>query len=175
MSAPGADGIEIDPSAFVSPDARLHGSVRGTRIVIGAGSQVYDFVVMRAVGGRGDIVIGAHCYINPHCVLYSGNGILLGDYVLVGPHCSIVPANHAFDRLDLPIRHQGFMASRGGVEIGDDVWIGAGCTILDGARIGSGAVIAAGSVVRGEVAAGEIWGGVPARRLGSRAGRRLTA
>jgi virginiamycin A acetyltransferase len=167
--------VEIDPTAFVSPDARLHGSVRGTRIVVGAGSQIYDFVVMRAVGGDGDIVLGAHCFINPHCVLYSGNGIRLGDYVLVGPHCSIVPTNHAIDRSDVPIRHQGFMASRGGVVIEDDVWIGAGCTILDGARIGRGAVIAAGSVVRGAVAPGEIWGGVPARRLGTRAGRCVTA
>lgn len=161
-------GIAIDPTAFVSADARLHGSVRGTRIVVGPHSQIYDFVVMRAVGGDGDIVLGAHCYINPHCVFYSGNGIVLGDYVLVGPHSSIVPANHAFERTDVPIRQQGFMPSRGGVTIEDDVWIGAGCTILDGARIGRGAVIAAGSVVRGEVGAYEIWGGVPARRIGRR-------
>ena len=177
MSA-GADatgGIEIDPSAYVSPDARLHGSVRGTRLVIGPHSQIYDFVVMRAVGGKGDITLGAHCYVNPHCVLYSGNGIVLGDYVLVGPNCSIVPANHAFDRLDVPMRRQGFMPSRGGVEIADDVWIGAGCTILDGARIGRGAVIAAGSVVRGEVGAYEIWGGVPARRIGRREAAPVTA
>jgi virginiamycin A acetyltransferase len=175
MSATVADGVEIHPSAFVSPDARVHGSVRGTRIVVGARCQIYDFVVMRAVGGDGDIVLGADCFLNPHCVLYSGNGITLGAHVLLGPHCSIVPANHAFDRLDVPIRHQGFMASRGGVVIEDDVWIGAGSTILDGARIGRGAVIAAGSVVRGAVAPGEVWGGVPARRLRSRAGGAVTA
>jgi virginiamycin A acetyltransferase len=168
-------GIAIDPTAYVSPDARLHGSVRGTRIVVGAHSRIYDFVVLRAVGGTGDIVLGAHCYINPHCVLYSGGGILLGDYVLVGPNTSIVPANHAFDRVDVPMRQQGFMPSRGGVSIADDVWIGANCAILDGARIARGAVVAAGSVVRGDVGAYEIWGGVPARRLGRRAGAPVTA
>lgn len=170
-----AGGVEIDATAVVSPDARLHGSVRGTRIVVGAQCRIYDFVVMRAVGGAGDIVLGAHCYINAHCVLYSGNGIVLGDYVLVGPNTSIVPANHAFERVDMPMRHQGFMPSRGGVSIADDVWIGANCAILDGARIGRGAVIAAGSVVRGEVGAFEIWGGVPARRLGRRDGAPVTA
>lgn len=175
MSGPVAAGVEIHPTAQVSPDARLHGSVRGTRIVIGPHCQIYDFVVMRSVGGSGDIELGAHCYINPHCVLYSGNGIRLGDYVLIGPNCSIVPANHAFDRRDVPIRHQGFMPSRGGVVIEDDVWIGAGCTILDGASIGRGAIIAAGSVVRDVVPPGEIWGGVPARRLGVRAGEPVTA
>jgi acetyltransferase-like isoleucine patch superfamily enzyme len=48
------------------------------------------------------------------------------------------------------------------------VWIGANATILDGARIGKGAVIAAGAVVDGEVPPYEIWGGVPARKLKAR-------
>ena len=99
-----ATSPEIDPSARISPDARIHASERGTRIVIGAQTQVYDFVVIRAVGGDGDIVIGEHCYINPHCVLYSGAGIRFGNYVLVGPNCAIVPANHAIDRTDVVIR-----------------------------------------------------------------------
>lgn len=163
-----ATGVEIDPTAFVSPDARIHGSVRGTRIRIGPHSQIYDFVVIRAVGGAGDVEIGAHCYLNPHCVLYSGHGIRFGDYVLVGPGTVVAPANHEFARRDVPIRHQGFMASRGGVVVEDDVWIGANATLLDGTRIRRGAVIAAGSVVRGEVGAYEIWGGTPARRLGER-------
>ena len=168
IEASASDGIEIDPTAFVSPDARLHGSTRGTRLRIGAHSQVYDFVVIRAVGGGGDVEIGAHCYLNPHCVLYSGNGIRLGDFVLLGPHTSIVPANHAFADRGIAIRHQGFMPSRGGVVIEDDVWVGAGCVLLDGTHIESGAVIAAGSVVRGRVGGFEIWGGSPARRLGVR-------
>ena len=50
------------------------------------------------------------------------------------------------------------------MRIGNDVWIGAGCTILDGANIGDGAVVGAGSVVTGEIPAYEIWRGSPARR-----------
>lgn len=157
--------LSIDPSAYVSPDARIHPSTRGTRIVIGAHSRIYDFVVIRAVGGDGDIVIGEHCYINPHCVLYSGAGIRLGDYVLVGPGCSIVPANHAIDRTDVVIRKQGFMPSKGGVEIDDDVWLGAHCVVLDGTHIESGAVIAAGSVVSGRITGRALWGGNPCRLI----------
>ena len=160
--------LDVHPTAFVSPDARIHASVKGTRIVIGAHTQIYDYVVIRAVGGIGDIVIGEHCYINPHCVLYSGSGIRFGDYVLVGPHCSIVPANHAIDRTDVVIRKQGFMPSRGGVVVEDDVWIGANCVILDGTHIETGAVIAAGSVVSGRVTAREVWGGNPCRSLRKR-------
>ncbi|MBI1246178.1 MAG: acyltransferase [Alphaproteobacteria bacterium] len=158
----------IHPTAKVSPDARIHPSTRGTKIRIGAHSEIYDFVVIRAVGGTGDIEIGEHCYINPHSTLYSGSGIRMGNYVLVGPHVAIVPANHAFDRRDTPIRHQGFSPSKGGVVIGDDVWIGANATLLDGARIGKGAVIAAGAVVDGEVPPYQVWGGVPARFLKQR-------
>ena len=159
---------EIHPTAYVSPDARIHGSSRGTRIVVGAHSQIYDFVVIRAVGGTGDVVIGEHCYINPHCTLYSGAGIRFGDYVLVGPGCSIVPANHAFERLDVPIRRQGFMPSRGGVVVENDVWIGAHCVLLDGTHIEAGAVIAAGSVVSGRITGGAVWGGNPCRFIRAR-------
>ena len=160
--------LEIHPTAHVSADARIHPSTRGTRIVIGAHSQVYDFVVIRAVGGEGDIVIGEHCYINPHCTLYSGAGIRFGNYVLVGPGCSIVPANHAFDRTDTVIRKQGFMPSRGGVVVEDDVWIGANCVLLDGTHIESGAVIAAASVVSGRITGNAVWGGNPCKLLRSR-------
>jgi virginiamycin A acetyltransferase len=155
--------LSIHPTAYVSPDARIHPSQRGTRIVIGAHTQIYDYVVIRAVGGTGDIVIGEHCYLNSHCVLYSGAGIRFGDYVLVGPGCAIVPSNHAHDRTDVEIRKQGFMPSRGGVVVENDVWIGANCVLLDGAHIESGAIIAAGSVVGGRITGRALWGGNPCR------------
>jgi acetyltransferase-like isoleucine patch superfamily enzyme len=162
--------LEIDPTAQISPDARIVPSVRGTRIVIGPRTQVYEFVVIKAVGGGGDIIIGEECYINPHTTLYSGHGIRMGRLVLIGPGCMIVPANHAISRLDVPIRQQGFMPSRGGVVIEDDVWLGANTTVLDGTYIESGAVIAAGSVVSGRITGNAIWGGSPCRLIRPRTG-----
>jgi len=163
-----SNALVIGEGVFVSPDARIHPSVRGSRIVIGDHSQIYDFACLRAVGGGGDIRIGAHCYINPHCVLYSGNGITLGDYVLLAPGVLLVPTNHAFTRRDVPMRAQGFAPSKGGITLEDDVWIGAGSVILDGSRVGKGAIIGAGSVVQGDVPGYEIWGGSPARFLKQR-------
>jgi virginiamycin A acetyltransferase len=163
-----ASGLTIGKDVVISPDARIHPSVRGTQIVIGECSEIYDFVCIRSVGGSGDIKIGAHCYINPSCVLYSGNGITLGDYVLLAPGVMLMPTNHAFSRRDIPIRHQGFLPSKNGIVIEDDVWIGANSVILDGSLIRRGAVIAAGSVVQGEIPAYEMWGGVPAKRIGER-------
>jgi virginiamycin A acetyltransferase len=159
---------EIAESAIISPLAHLIPSVRGTRMVIGARTQVMEFVVLKCVGGVGDIVIGDDCYINPHCVLYSGNGIRIGNDVLIAPGTIIAPTNHALSRRDAPIRLQGFMPSRGGVVVEDDVWIGANSVLIDGVHIGQGAVIAAGSVVTDSVPAYEIWGGVQARKLKDR-------
>jgi acetyltransferase-like isoleucine patch superfamily enzyme len=160
--------LTIDQSAWVSDDARIFPSVRGTRIAIGAGSKVFEFAVIRAVGGTGDVLIGERCMINPHCVLYSGSGIRIGNDVALAPGVQVVPANHAYARRDIPIAQQGFLPAKGGVVIGDDVWVGAGAVLLDGAAIGRGAIIAAGAVVAGIVPDYEIWGGVPARKIGVR-------
>ena len=159
---------EISPDAVISADARIHYSVRGTKIFIGAHTHIDDFAVLRAIGGRGDISIGEHCRINPHCVFYSGSGIHIGDHVLIAPGTVIAPANHSIARRDIRIDEQGFSPSRGGVVIEDDVWIGANCVLVDGTYIERGAVIAAGSVVNGRVSAYTIWGGVPAKFLKER-------
>lgn len=160
--------LQIDPSSWISEDARIFPSTRGTRIVIGADCRVFEFVVIRCVGGTGDVVIGDRVNINPHCVLYSGNGIRIGNDTLIAAGTSIVPANHAIADLERPIRGQGFAASKGGVIIDQDVWIGTNVSILDGVTIGRGAVVAAGAVVTGPVDAWAIVAGVPARQIGSR-------
>ncbi len=163
-----SDALSIHQTAWVSNDARIFPSVRGTRIVIGANSNIFEFAVIRCVGGRGDIVIGNRVNINPHCVLYSGNGITIGDDTLIAAGVSIVPANHAITDRSCAIRDQGFAPSKGGVVIGRDVWIGCNATILDGVTVGDGAVIAAGAIVTGPVGSYEIWAGVPARHTASR-------
>jgi len=162
------DACDISPDAIISTDARISPSVRGSRLVIGAYTRVLDFAVITFVGGTGDIVIGEHCYINPHCVLYSGSGITIGNHVLIAPGSMIVPANHSVASRSELIRNQGFDESRGGVVVEDDVWIGANCVVLDGTYIERGAVIAAGSVVGKRVPAYTIWGGVPAKFLKDR-------
>ena len=157
------DALIVHERAHISPDARIFPSVRGTRIEIGADTAIMEFVVIRAVGGAGDIAIGQRCNINPHCVLYSGNGIKIGNDVLIAAGTAIVPANHATASKDMLIREQGFAPSKGGVIIDDDVWIGANCTIVDGVHIGRGAVIMAGAVVTSAVEPYTIVGGIPAR------------
>ncbi|RUL97998.1 acyltransferase [Rhizobium chutanense] len=113
---------------------------------------------------RGDVILGDDCSINPYACV-SGK-VTCGNGVRIASHASIVGFNHGFDDPDIPIHRQGVVSI--GITIGDDVWIGANCVILDGATIGNGAVIAAGAVVTGDIPAMAIAGGVPARVLRSR-------
>jgi len=160
--------LELDPSAWVSPLADIEPSVRGSRYVIGARSRIDSFVKFKPAGGSGDIVIGESCYFNSGCVLYSGNGIRVGNAVSVAANCVFAPTNHQFDDPDTFIQAQGFRASKGGIVIEDDVWLGAGCVILDGAHIGKGAVIGALTLVRGVVPPYAIASGNPMTLRGSR-------
>ena len=136
--------------------------------MVGPGCLLESFVVIRFVGGMGDIVIEEDTRIGSFGTLLSGHGIHLGKHILVAAGCTIGPVNHNFERRDIPIREQGFMPSRGGVVVEDDVWIGSRSVLLDGTHIEKGAIIAAGSVVRDRVPAYTIWGGVPARYLKDR-------
>ena len=162
------EALQIHPDAVVSADARILPSTRGTRIVIRAGARVEAFAMIRCVGGRGDVDVGENSYVNPYCVLYSGNGIRIGRDALLAPGVQLMPTNHEFARRDLPIRLQGFRPSKGGIEIEDDAWLGANCVVLDGARVGRGAIVGAGSVVTGVVPAWQIWAGNPLRKIGER-------
>lgn len=53
------------------------------------------------------------------------------------------------------------------VVVGDSVFIGVGCILMPGVTIGSRVVIGAGSIVTRDIPDGEVWAGVPARRLKS--------
>jgi acetyltransferase-like isoleucine patch superfamily enzyme len=93
-------------------------------------------------------------------------GLTIGDDVLIGPRVTIVTNNHAVEDPRVRIKHQGSVD--GPVVIGDDVWIGAGATVLAGVTIGSGAVVAAGAVVTRSVPDRAVVAGVPAKVLRSR-------
>ena len=160
--------IRIDASARVSPLADIEDSVRGTVIEIGPGAVVDAFVKIKPAGGTGDVVIGENSVINSGCVLYTGNGITIGDDCAIAANCVFAPVNHEYSRRDMLIRDQRFKPSRGGIVIGKDVWIGAGCVLLDGAVVEDGAVIGAMSLVRGRVEAYSINIGTPLRQIGWR-------
>lgn len=160
------------------------------KIKLGSGVHLADYVLLDALGSE-SIAIGDNCSIGAYSRLiisttYShlGKGIVLGDNVGIGEWCyiggaggvdigsgtivgqflSIHPENHNTEAIDTPIRLQG--VTRLGVSVGQNVWIGAKVTILDGAVIGNGSIIAAGSVVtKGIYPDNVILAGTPAKVL----------
>lgn len=158
----------ISPTAKISKLADIEDSVRGTSIVIEDEVVIDSFVRIKPVGGSGDIRIGRNSFINSGTVIFSGNGVDIGEWVLIAPHCTIAPVNHCYKKRDTTIRHQGFLSSKGGVRIERDVWIGANSVLLDGAYLREGCVIGAGSVVGEEVAPYSINVGNPLRCIGYR-------
>ncbi len=114
------------------------------------------------------IEIGARCLVSAGCHLWAGNGtarIVIGDDTLLAPDVMLVASNYRVHD-GAPINRQAMQEAD--IVVGQDVWIGRGVTVLAGTRIGDGAVIAANSVVRGEIPPYAIAGGVPARVLGQR-------
>ncbi len=112
----------------------------------------------------------------------SGEGVRLGDRsaigmdclvigplhvgadVMMGPRCVLLASSHQTGSVDAPMSSQGFSADRP-IVVEDDVWIGAGTTILPGCRIGRGSIVGAGAVVTKDVPPYAVVGGNPARVL----------
>jgi virginiamycin A acetyltransferase len=160
--------IQIHPSAKISRLADIEDSTRSTRIVVGPNSTIDSFVKIKPAGGSGDLILGECVTINSGCVFYTGNGIFIGNHVAIAANCTIAPVNHAFMEKDKLITSQGFLPSKGGVHIEDDVWIGANTVLLDGAIVRKGCVIGAGSLVRGELEAYGVYFGNPLQKVKTR-------
>lgn len=153
--------IEIAPTAIVSNLADIEDSVKDTRIVIGHNTVIDSFVKIKPVGGVGDLIIGNNCVINSGCVLYTGNGITIGDNVSIAANCTFAPVNHEYKNRNVLIQNQGFIESKGGILIGNDVWVGSNCVLLDGSVLKKGVVVGAGSVIRGELSEYGVYVGNP--------------
>jgi len=138
------EGIEIGENTYVMHHAELH---------------VYNFRGLE----QSMIRVGRNCILGEFCLIRGQGGVLIGDNVIIAPHVQILAVNHIFDDPTRPILEQGLRAY--GITIEDNVWIGAGATILDGVRIGEGAVVGAGSVVTHDVQPHTVVAGVPARLL----------
>lgn len=137
----------------------------GDNVSIGAGSVIECTGVIRELGEG--VVIGSHVGFAQNAFIAVRGPVVIGDDCIFGPNVAIHSENHVFSDPDTPIRLQG--ATRKGVTIGSNCWVGEGAVILDGVTIGDGCVIAAGAVVTKDVPANTVVGGVPAKPLGQRA------
>jgi len=113
---------------------------------------------------RGDFyAMGEHCAIDPHALILSRMYIRLGNNVRIA-NCAIFCHDGSVAMIN---RAYGLRLDNvGKVDIRDNVSIGFGSIILPGVTIGPNAIVSAGSVVRSDVAEGDVVAGVPAKRVG---------
>lgn len=145
---------------YVKIDALSKGGIEiGNNFSIGRNSIIECTGVLRELGEK--LEIGDNVGIAANAFIAVRGNLKIGSNTIFGPGVSIHTENHNFGELDKPIRLQG--ATRKGVHIGEDCWIGSKVTILDGVTIGNKAIIAAGAVVNKDVPDNAIVGGVPAK------------
>lgn len=163
-------GIELGPGC------RFHGTpmlrrLPGTRITIGARCTFRSAVWSNLAGINRPCVLatleeGAQLSIGDDAglsgtVIGAARSVTIGARVMAGVNSMISDTD--WHPLDPARRAAGDPGEAAPVVIGDDVWLGANVLVLKGARIGAGSSIAAGSVVTGDIPAGVLAGGVPAR------------
>ena len=136
----------------------------GDNVTIKKGTIIECTGVIRELGEG--ITIGNNVGISQNCFIQVRGKVTIGNYVIFGPNVSLFSENHNYSNSDKPIMEQG--ATRKGVVIEDDVWVGTRSVILDGVKIGKGSIIAAGSVVTTDVEPYSIYGGVPAKLIKKR-------
>jgi acetyltransferase-like isoleucine patch superfamily enzyme len=161
--------IQLGRGATLDRGVALDGYAR-RGVQIGARTRIGSFTVVSCTShlslfGEG-FSIGDDSGIGDYGWIGAAGGVTVGSNVIMGQFVSFHSQEHEFDGLTTPIRQQG--TTQLGITIGDDCWVGARVTFLDGSSVGEGCVIAAGSVVRGEIPPFSVVAGVPARIVRSR-------
>ncbi len=87
-------------------------------------------------------------FINQGCTFLDHAGIRLGERVMIGPKGTFITSGHPVD----PAERRLYLTGAP-IDVAENVWIGAGATILPGVSIGRDAVIAAGAIVADDVPA----------------------
>jgi acetyltransferase-like isoleucine patch superfamily enzyme len=132
------------------------GSIVG--VELGDGTSIREFCLLNTNQGR--IKIGERSWLGAAGQIYGNGTVTIGDDVLIGAQCVINTVSHEYADLKRPINDQGINTAP--VVIGNNVWIGLGCKILQGVTIGEGAIIGANSLVTKDIPAFSIAYGSPA-------------
>ena len=106
-----------------------------------------------------NISVGDWFYANHNLVITDGAKVTFGDHVFIAPNCCFTTAEHPTD----PEQRKAGLEIAKPITVGNNVWIGAGSTVLAGVTIGDNTVIGAGSVVTKDIPANVVAVGVPCR------------
>lgn len=126
------------------------------KTVLKRGVSLEDYCIIDNKGG--EIILGEYTAVNQFSIIQSTEDgtISTGEHVAIAPYTRIVP-NHKYEG------EKRIGTVKGSTSIGDNVWIGAGVTIIIGRNIGRNSIIAANSVVTKDIPDNTVAGGTPAK------------
>ncbi|AFZ72583.1 acyltransferase [Natronobacterium gregoryi] len=152
--------LDVDSTARISIGCLLRGNVDlGPYVRLSRGCVV-----------GGDVTIGRRTNLEPDCDVVGH--VEFGNYCAVARESTFQQTNHKTNQPSQQMKlYSEVLDSElpptedGPITVGNDVWIGAGTTVLTGVTIGDGAIVGAGSVVTGDVEPYSVVAGVPATRV----------
>ena len=97
------------------------------------------------------IVIDEGSNIGRRCTISAANKIMIGKFVLIAPNVFIADTHHEYQKLGIPIMHQGITTHDDQITIGDETWIGINAVIIGNVKVGKHCVIGANSVVNKDI------------------------
>jgi acetyltransferase-like isoleucine patch superfamily enzyme len=160
--------LRLDKNVFIGERVVIWQAQNGGEVKIGGRTHLHQEIIIET-GAGGSLLIGNDSHIQPRCQFSAYRGsIKIGSNVQIAPFCAFYPYNHQFESNQVIMDQD--LSSKGGIVIEDDAWLGVGVIVLDGVRIGRGAVIGAGAVVSADIPDASIAAGVPARVVRMRNG-----
>jgi len=158
-------GAQIGQGSLLLPGTSLNWP---HQVKIGAGCLLeggIDFKFADSHKPGPSILIGERVFVGRGTEFNATGKIEVGDDCLIASGCKLIDHDHGLSR-SAPLRTQPTPTLP--IRLERDVWLGVNVVVLKGVTIHEGAVVAAGAVVTKDIPAYEIWGGVPARKLGER-------
>jgi acetyltransferase-like isoleucine patch superfamily enzyme len=155
------DDLRLGNYVFIGDRVVIFKDRDGGPVELREGVHVYGETFIQT-GSGGSLKVGSNSHIHPKCQISAYKSTIhIGRNVQIAPNCAFYPYDHSVAPgeliMDQPLK------TKGGIFIEDDAWLGYGVIVLDGVRIGKGAVVGAGSVVTHDIPDGAIAAGVPAR------------
>ncbi|WP_227518814.1 acyltransferase [Acinetobacter sp. ANC 4169] len=154
-----AGQVKIGKNVYIGDDVSLIVEP-GASLIIEDNSFIGESCYIKCFGGN--IHIGRDVSINSKSFLNGCGGLNIGHSTRIGTQSIMIASNHKFDDPDVLIKDQ---ITKQGIHLGENIWLGARVTVLDGVNIADNVVVGACSLVSKTITEAGVYVGIPAKKL----------